>query len=391
MTLNNLIRSIRRETIPLYLATALFLASPRSGHAESSLSAKYVDYREEGGRIAVRAQYLQAEIDINDATRLAVEGVYDSITGATPTGEKPPEGSDQVPLSQLEEDRLGIVASVSHQFAPGSLRLEYARSKEDDYLSNGYSVSFIRDFNQKNTQVQLGYSFIDDTIYVPWWDFDRKKRSHDFLIGLTQLIDPNTTIAVNFAHGWSDGYMSDPYKIVQKTVEIAPGLDLPLTFPENRPTHRTKDILYINGMHFFENLRGSVDLSLRLYRDGFGINSVTTEVAWYQKIGDSLVLSPFLRYYQQSAADFYYPDLDKTDIVPIDDPDGTPPNYSSDYRLAALSTSTLGLKLVYTHGDRWSLDLTYERYIMRGRDNGATPSSAFPTANTISAGFKLWF
>jgi Protein of unknown function (DUF3570) len=376
--------------VPLVLALLLYLASPRGADAESSLQTKYEYYQEEDGRITVDARYLAAELDLGTSTHLSAEGVIDTITGATPTGEPASAGSDQVPLSYLEEKRTGVVTSLTQGLPGGRLRLEYARSDENDYLSNGYSTTFVREFNQKNTELQLGLAYTDDTIREPFWDADRKKLSRDLVIGVTQLLDARTTLTVNYVHGLSSGYMSDPYKLVQKTVELAPGLDLPLTYPENRPGRRTKDILFVNAIHYFENLRASTDASFRYYRDGFGVDAMTWEVAWYQKLGPQWILRPALRFHQQSAADFYHVNLDNTAIDPVDTPDATTPYYSSDYRLSKFDATTVGLKLIYNFNDRFSADLMFERYAMHGRD-GITPASAYATANTWTVGLRVWF
>lgn len=383
--------SLRHAIGTTCIAIMLLLSSPRAMGAEPSLQAKYEYYKEADGRITVKAQYLAAEFDLGDATHFAVEGVTDAITGATPTGEPAPAGSSQVPLSTLVETRTGIVADVTQTLANGRLRGGYARSTENDYISNGYTAAYVREFNQKNTEVQLGFSYTDDSIIVPWWDADRKKLSRDLLLGITQLIDANTTLTVNLTYGTSTGYMSDPYKIVQKTVELAPGIDLPLTFPENRPTRRSKDILFIETMHYFENTRGSIDASVRFFRDDFGIHSTTLEAAWYQRFGTKWIVRPFVRLYRQNAAKFYHVDLDATTIDPVDAPDITTPYYSSDYRLSAFDGTTVGLKAVYQISERLSVDLMYERYEMTGRDGEVTPDSAYISADTFTVGLKLWF
>lgn len=360
------------------------------------MSAKYEDYREANDRISVIASYLSAELDLGSSTHFSAQAVYDAITGMTPTGQRPAAGSTEVPLATLVEDRRGVVVSATQALKDSRVRAEYAHSYETDYKSNGYAVSYVREFNQKNTEVQVGFSFTDDNIVEPFFEGSllgnpRGKLSRDFLIGVTQLLDANTTLTVNFSHGLTTGFMSDPYKLVQKAVEIAPGFPLDLTFQENRPRRRTKDILFVQSAHFFENLKGSLDSSVRYYTDGFGINSTTLEAAWYQRVGGNWIIRPLVRYYRQSKADFYYPNLDLTNIVPVNDPVGTSPFYSSDYRLSAFAATTVGLQVIFNFKERYSIDAMFERYAMKGRDGGATPDSAFVTANTTTVGLKISF
>jgi hypothetical protein len=369
-------------------ALALLLAWPRDASAaETALQYKFQHYQETGGRIRVDSHYAMTDVQIDAVTRVRARGVIDTITGATPTGAPAPDGSSDVPLATLEDTRRSLVADVARGFGDWNARLEVAYSDEDDYLSRGYAATVVREFNQKNTQVQAGFSYVDDAIR---FGGTRPKLTHDYLIGVTQLLDRNTTLTVNLSHGRARGYLSDPYKLVQKTVEILPGLPLELTFPENRPDVRTKTIVFTQLLHMFEGVRGTVDLSYRYLDDDHGIESDTLELAWLQRCGTGLVVQPFLRYYAQNAADYYIYDLDNTPVVPVANPTPAGPFYSSDYRVSKFAATTVGLKLVYSVADRWTFDVTYERYDMRGRD-GVTPQSAYATADVFTVGGKFSF
>jgi len=372
------------------LSLALLISLPRLLRAENSLAYKYQDYQEADDRIRVRNHNARATVDLGTETSLRVRGVIDTITGATPTGQPAPDGSDQVPLSQLEDERRAVVVDLGRIFGAQTINLQYATSTEDDYVSNGYAVSWLRDFNQKNTQLQLGFAYNDDRIQPVFFDAARKKASRDFMVGLVQVLDRNTVLTANLSHGTSSGYLSDPYKIVQKSVEILPGFPLPLTFAENRPDSREKTILFTQVARHLEGLHASVEASVRIYTDSHGIDSDTLEFTWLQKLGEHVVVSPFVRYYRQGQADFYHVDLDATSIVPVSEPDGSAPYYSSDYRLSRFDATTLGLKVTYRRDERWSADLAWERYEMRGRD-GATSASAYITADILTGGISLWF
>lgn len=372
------------------LSLVLLLSLPRLLRAENSLAYKYQDYQEADDRVRVRNHNARATVDLGTETSLRVRGVIDTITGATPTGQPAPDGSDQVPLSQLEDERRAVVVDLGRIFGTQTINLQYAFSTEDDYVSNGYAVTWLRDFNQKNTQLQLGIAYNDDRIEPVFFDAARKKASRDFMVGVVQLLDRNTVLTANLSYGTSSGYLSDPYKIVQKSVEILPGFPLPLTFAENRPDSREKTILFTQVARHLEGMHASVEASVRFYTDSHGIDSDTLEFAWLQKLGEHVVVSPFVRYYRQGQADFYHVDLDATSIVPVPEPDGSAPYYSSDYRLSKFDATTLGLKVTYRRDERWSADVAWERYEMRGRD-GVTSASAYITADILTGGISLWF
>ncbi len=376
------------RALVLALGLLLLLAEPDRAPAETSLQYKWEDYREASGRIEVEAHYVRADIDLGTAMKLSVEGVEDTITGATPTGQ-PMREDGVLPMTRLIETRHAIVTDLARTWPGATARVQYARSNENDYLSNGFSGSWIQDFNEKNTQIQLGFSYIDDDITPDFFARPERKISRDLLVGVTRILNANTTLTINYSRGHATGFLTDPYKLVQKTIEPLPGLPLALTFPENRPDERDKNILFAQLTLYIENLRASVETSARYYRDDHGIRSGTLELAWFQRLGSRVVVRPNVRLYRQSAADYYHVNLDATPIMPLPNPDASTPFYSSDYRLSKFDGLTVGAKVVYNHNDRWALDATFERYSMHGRDN--TPDAAYITANILTLGIQLWF
>jgi hypothetical protein len=376
------------------VAGVLLLCQPRATRAEDSLTLKAQSWQEDNNRIRVDSQYAQVEKDLGTDTHIKVMGLIDAIAGATPTGEKPVPGSP-VPLVHMDERRKAWNADLSHQFKRVSLDLGYGVSRESDYVSNGWSLNTVTDFNQKNTNLLLGYGGTDDTIMEPklGWKNDRHKKGADFIAGVTQLLDPNTSATANVSYGTSSGYMSDPYKIVSTTrLNIDPGIYF--TPPENRPEKKNKVSIFGGINRNFENINGALDLSYRYYHDGFGITSHTVSLEWIQKFGAHIIVQPSIRFYRQSASDFYYYDLDRSRITTAYEPilaetgTGKAPFYSSDYRLSHLQTINAGLKVVWKITTWLSIDAAYERYVMRGLDH-LTPQDEFIKANTFTIGVKL--
>lgn len=371
------------------LAALLALLSPRLARAENSLSYKYEDYREMGGRIAVKTQGAYVQQDFGTDTHLKLEGILDSIAGATPNGQPAPAGSDQVPLAQLHERRKAWNGDLAHQFPRINVALGVGNSRESDYVSTGWSLNTVTDFNQKNTNLLIGVAGTDDDIRVFYQTARAKKRTNDVIVGVTQLLNPQTTLTLNATWGRQRGYLSDPYKLVQKRTEIIPGVSLPLTFAENRPAERDKWIALVGLNRAFPEIRGAIDATYRYYGDTFDTRAHTIDVAWFQRLGEKLILRPGVRFYDQTAADFYHYRLDDTTIVPVAGaPRTNGPFYSSDYRLSAMQTFTYGLKVIVNVTEALHFDVALERYDMRGTDH-VTPQSAYARANIITAGAKF--
>lgn len=372
---------------PLF-AGWLLLLSPRGARGENLLSYKYEDYRESDGRIAVKTQNALVEQDLGPDMHLRVQGVIDAIAGATPNGQPAPAGTDQVVLTQLHERRKAWNADFSRQFPATRVALGLANSRESDYVSTGWSVNTLTDFNQKNTTLLAGVAGTNDEVKVYYQSTWARKRGNDFIVGVTQLLDARTSVSFNLTRGEASGFLSDQYKLVQKNIAVAPGVFLPFTFGENRPDHRSRWTAYAALNRALPDQHAAIEAGYRFYHDSFGTDAHTLELRWLQRIGKNLILQPELRLYDQTAADFYYYKLDPTPITPTAGAPRTQgPFYSSDYRLSSLRSTLYGLKAVWTASPRWQLDAAVSQYDMRGKD-GQTPRSAYPQAAIVTVGAK---
>jgi hypothetical protein len=162
-----------------------------------------------------------------------------------------------------------------------------------------------------------------------------------------------------------------------------------ILFGESRPNQRQSYIGYGSLTQFITPLQGSAEGSYRFYHDTFGIDAHTVELAWHQKLGRRILLSPEFRYYRQSAAFFYATHFagDPTDPT---NPTPIPAYYSADYRLSRLETFTYGVTASARISERFSIDASYHRYEMQGLD-GVTSPSAYPQANVFTIGGRVWF
>lgn len=375
----------------LSLSLILLGAMPRpSARAEGSLSYNFEDYSETAGRVGVHTMGIMAKQDLPDGVKFGLTAINDAIAGATPTGEPAPAGSNQVPLADLHDHRKAWETDLSRQFDRVNVSVGYADSREHDYISKGWSLNTLTDFNQKNTTLLFGVAGHEDDAET-FYDYPQiyvKRHAYSGIVGVTQLLDPRTSVTFNATWSRDVGYLSDQYKVVEKTVELVPGSFFPLIFPENRPSERNSGVAYASINRAYPALNGAIEASYRFYADTYGVRANTVELKWLQKLGRDVTLAPDLRLHEQGAASFYHYDLNTTNILPTYTPDPSGPAYSSDYRLSKLVATTYGLNLAWKPKDWLKVSVDYSRYNMRGRD-GQTPQSAYPDANIYSAGATL--
>jgi hypothetical protein len=381
-----------RSSLPTFklgmLVLAFFLLQSRPARAENSVSYKFADYRESDDRMSVESHYGLIEQDLGATMHLKLLGVLDSISGATPSGQPPATPGGPVPLADVSDYRKAWSADFSRQFSRINASIGFANSRENDYVSDGWSLNTLTDFNQKNTTLLVGIAGTNDDIRVFFQSDWVRKRTNDVIIGVTQLLNPLTSVTFNLSYGRSTGYHADPYRVILQRVEVAPGVFLPLTFGENRPDEREKWTAFASINRSFPAAHGAAELSYRLFDDTFGTTAHTIEVAWFQKLGEHVTLRPGFRFYDQSAADFYRIDLTETDIVPPERPNPAGPFYSADYRVSAFRSYTYGLKGIWTINANWQVDAAVERYEMDGQDSITSPS-VYPRAMMVNLGLRF--
>ena len=219
----------------------------------------------------------------------------------------------------------------------------------------------------------------------------------DFSLGISQIVTPNTLFDFTLGYGRSKGYLSDPYRRISqfRTVVVdGPFGPIPVTdtfdFPENRPNEQHRFVAKASVRQYFEEVNGALKFSYRFFTNSDSVEGHTVELKWIQQVNDRLSVTPYLRYYQQSEADFYYPVLTDTGVDGTGLIDGSGANYSSDYRLSKMEALTYGVRVAWEPRSDLTLDLQLERYEMNGLDS-QTPSSFFPTANVVSVGAQWSF
>jgi hypothetical protein len=381
---------LRRE---LALAPLLLPAISMSAAEAFKLDSSYQVYDESEGRIKVVSRYFRGEMYLGDTTTFRFQILNDAISGASPTGALPGlPGGGQPFLAELEDLRVGVLAALTQQIGDHKVELELSRSRESDYLSEGLALSDKWELNQKNTTLTFGLNLLNDDIVVIGTK-NQQKRSYDFILGVTQLLDKNTVLSANLTIGYSEGYLNDQYKIIQRT-DLIPGTSIKAVnlYPENRPTSRLREVLQLQGTHFFDTCQAALDSTIRLSNDDYGVFSQSLQVEWRQGIGEKWQVTPFFRYYRQNAADFYHQTLDGVVTTqPANLPNGSGPNYSADYRLSSMSTMSLGLKTRFQLSENFALSAAYEFYDMRGTGSNPAPAAAYPTASIWTFGLTVQF
>jgi hypothetical protein len=164
---------------------------------------------------------------------------------------------------------------------------------------------------------------------------------------------------VNFAYDRSHGYLTDPYKILS----VVDGSGAPTDYRyEVRPESRIRRSVYFgNKVALGPTV---LDLSYRFGKDSWQIQSNTAEAKLRLEFAHTAYLEPHVRWYRQTAAEFYHLYLNEGEALPA--------YMSSDSRLAAFTATTLGLKLGIPYGPHSEINLRIEQYEQKPTERYST-------------------
>jgi hypothetical protein len=338
-------------------------------------------YGEADGRVQDLSVKALARKEIKEEHFLNLSLALDTLTGATPNGAVAssvpqtftrPSGNDSYTIAPNEQpldptfqdSRVALGANWQMPLTRLTL-LDVGASFSDeyDYTHVGLNGRIARDFNDRNTTVSLGLALASDSLNpvggapLPLsamgreregdGDDDYDERAQDLskdvldvLLGLTQVIDRHTLVQLNYSLSRSDGYLNDPYKLLSV---IDPETGLPSVNPgepslnlylyENRPDTREKQSVFALLKRDFSG--NVLDASYRYMTDDWEIQSHTVDVRYRWKLNDTSYLQPHLRFYTQTAADFYQ--------TVLFDGAALPTYATADYRLGAFDAITVGL------------------------------------------------
>ena len=375
------------------------------------VSAAILFYQESDDRVQAFEPVITAKKHLDTDETLTFKLTLDSLTGSSPNGAVPsnvaqtftqPSGNgvatidaNEYPLDDTFQDtRYALNTAWEKPLAKDwRMSLGANASKEYDYTSFGVSSVFAHDINNKNTTLSGGVAVAFDSIdpegavpiafaemtpagtTQPRQGSSEDKTIFDVLAGVSQVIDRYSLFQVNYSVSYSDGYLTDPFKVISVVdnngVPVFAGHvtqpGLPTVVYENRPDTRLKHSLY---GQYKRALKGGdvIDTSYRLMVDDWGITSHTVDARYRWEFDHGGFLQPHVRIYQQSEADFYTPFyLEGSQPLAAN----TSAEGSADNRLGEFMAYTVGLEYGQDNArNSWSAAVEY--YLQTGDEPSGT-------------------
>tara|TARA_R110000765_G_scaffold36761_1_gene81874 strand:+ start:411 stop:1736 length:1326 start_codon:yes stop_codon:yes gene_type:complete len=362
-------------------------------------------------------------IPLNDDDVLTIDAGVSAYTSASSSNVDPFDGGQPAdPFvassgASSSDTWANISGSYSHSsddrntIVSGKLSV----SSEYDYFSLGFGGGLTKLYNEKNTEVSVNANvyldkwnsiypselrpfasganglanglFSNNTItgntdYSPVFNefTDETRNSYSVGFGFSQILSKNLqgSLALDFVQ--QQGLLSTPFQRVYfadvadsfiDNFQLADAI-------EQLPDSRFK-VAAGGRLNWYVNETVVVRSFYRYYYDDWGISSHTASVEVPIKLSDKFTVYPSYRYYQQTAADYFYG---------YEEALSTETFYTSDYDLSEYSANQFGMGVsytdIFTKMHIWklglkSIDLKFYKY-----DRDTTFSSSI-----ITAGFKF--
>ncbi len=294
---------------------------------------------------------------------------------------------------------------LGYEWDDAALSARGGVSSEPDYQSRFAGLGLRLDFDQKRTTLDFGanysnaytHALINSSLtgYTNSSAFDSQKVEESvpgssdprtFLTGnreewggtlnLTQVVSAYSLFKAGAGYTHSAGYLENPYKYVS-VFTLSDVSECSLFFPssemvycsgvtaysEQRPNNRNQWNLSTGWVQYVPVLDAALHFDYSFFHDDWGINAHTFAADWVQPLGAGWSVTPRIRYYSQSAADFYAP------YVVLDGTQHLPNNFSSDQRLSAYGALSGGLTVSKQLAKGLRLEGGIEYYTHQGAMN----------------------
>jgi len=295
--------------------------------AEDYVSVQFMGYDEESGRTTIYSPSIEINKDFGADYTLNISATHDSVSGASPTfydafsgaSTKIPEGSifrEDITYGDIdyEDERKAVSVALTKRFASrDELTVGANYSDEYDYISREISAEYLHYLDSsKNQSLSLGASYQDNDVSI-YCDLgtsacdassgaSEKIESLSVLsteLGFTQIIDSTSLVKTSLFYINETGYLSNPYMRVVRDYDTIPKIT-----EETKPANRTAYGATLEYTRAINQKLTSLS-SYRYYSDDWDIVSHTLEEEIHYEWTPRVTTGLMLRYYTQTAAEFY--------------------------------------------------------------------------------------
>lgn len=253
-------------------------------------------HRYDGGGMEIDGPSVLVRKSIADKVSIAANYYVDNVTsasidviasGASEYTESRKEGSLDITL--LENKSL--------------INIGITKSSESDYEAESYRFDVSQDFFGDMITASIGYSQADDEVGKNTSDpndfFSEHVDRRHYRFGLSWILLKSLFVNFNYEGINDEGFLNNPYRSVRFNVGGSSVSDT-----EKYPRTRNSDAFSLKASYHLP-YSAAVKLRASYFTDSWSIDANSIELEYSQRVNQRWLADVRLRYYQQSAAEFY--------------------------------------------------------------------------------------
>jgi hypothetical protein len=261
----------------------------------------------------------------------SVNAGIENVSGATLNGSYLVDivsaaSADIVSTASRRWEEVRQAGTLAGQYKPHDFGVGVGGSvsSEPDYLSYGFFATMVKDFDEKNWTLNVGYGFSHDTAgrcgtggaCTPFSVFSRDLQRGSFNGGISWVVDRQTLASVGMDLILENGDQSKVYRYIPMFApNVAPNVPnganidavnrnrLPERPLEQLPLERHRFALTARVAHRYD--ASTLRVEERFYDDDWGLVASSTDARWIFDLGTRFAVWPHARLHVQSQTSFW--------------------------------------------------------------------------------------
>jgi len=309
--------------------------------AEDRADALY--HRYQGGGVTIHGPSVLVRKKIGEKFAASANYYMDFVTSASI--------DVKLSASEYKEDRTQKSLGLEYLHGKSTYSMGVIDSEESDYVADTAYFNVSQDMFGDLTTVTLGYKRGWNDVFRNVKNADGSKNrdptfadqvdTRGYSLGISQILTRNLIAAFNFEVITDEGFLNSPYRSVRF---VSPGD--PRGFALEReiyPRTHTSNATAVR-LKYYLPYRAAVESNYRFFSDTWGVQAHTLDLG-YTHPWKRWVFDGRLRYYRQTAADFY------RDLFPRQ-------NFANflarDKELSTFNSFTVGVGAAYEFNIPWA-------------------------------------
>ena len=325
---------ITRTRLASFVITCLVAGAAQAGVLPED-RADLLYFRYDGGGVVIDGPSMLVRKSIGEHVSVSANYYIDMVSSASIDVE--------TSASPYEDERRQGSLSVDLLHGKSTYSIGAVKSDESDYLADTVYAGISHDMFGDLTTIAFGYkrgkndvfrNVKIDGVKVQDPAFAEQMESQSFNVSISQIITKNLVFSGQYEVITDEGFLRSPYRSMRYfTDPFSQALA-----PEQYPNTRSSNAGSFRAKYFLP-YRAALDTMYRFYTDTWGIVGHTGELGYVHPLNNNKwIFEGRVRYYTQTAADFYRDIFPRADFANF---------MARDKELATYDAITAGVSATY--------------------------------------------